>query len=393
MTERLTDLLTAEAGGLDVPAPPAGDILARGKGVRRRRRLATGAAAVVTAAVVGGAAALTLGGGSSDPEVATVPEPMVGPVFTVDTTVYYGDDLRTAEIDDDAVKSIFYTSAGVLVRHGDNSFSDGGGPQRFSLVAPDGTVSPLGLVTEETVHASDTDQPYVVYGENKDGMLEVVVYDVLADEEAARVVVGETEDNWFPISLDGDTVYVKDGYEGGVFAVDWRSGEATEIDDVSTVWEAHGGYFGDYRDGKPVVVDVRTGDVVLTGPPVGYFEISPDGRYAGLVDEEGEGGGETTEFVVYDIATGESVSIAGYAFDFGWTPDGDLFEVGPDTVTTCDTATGECAVQAADLPEGIGEIPEAEACRVEEGSQEMVCDQPSGPQPPEVRLGGRTYES
>lgn len=391
----LHDLLTREADGLDVPAPPTGAVLSRGKGVRRRRRVVTGATAVAASAVVGAAAVLGLVSGSdTDLDTAGMPEPMVGPVFTVGTTLYYGDALDTVEIDDTAVKSIFYTSAGAVVRHGDSSASDGGGPQRFSLVEEDGRVTRLDLVTEDAVHASDSDQPYVAYGENVDGTLQVVLYDVAADREAARVDVGPTSDGWFPVSLDGDTVFVMNGHEGGVQVVDWRTGDVTASDVLSSVWEAHGGYLGDYEGDVPVVRDGRTGEVVLSGPAGGgYFEVSPNGRYAGLVDEEAGMDGEATSYVVYDLATGTSVKIDGYAFDFGWTPDGDLFKVEDDLVTTCDTATGTCTETEVDLPEGVGEVPEAETCRVERGSQEMVCDEPSGPQPPEVRLGGRSYES
>lgn len=390
----LHELLTREAEGLDVPVPAAGDVISRGKGVRRRRRIVTGAAGVATAAVVGGAMALTLGGGdnrAADP--AGVPEQMVGPVFSVDTTVYYGDQLDSATIDNKAIKSLFYTSAGVVVRHGDNSGSDGGGPQRFSLVEPDGTVSRLGLVTEGAVHASDSDQPYVAYGENVDGTLQVVLYDVVADREAARVDVGPSSDSWFPISVDGDTVFVMNGYEGGVQVVDWRTGDVTASEVLSSVWEAHGGYLGDYEGDVPVVRDGRTGEVVLRGPAGGgYFEVSPDGRYAGLVDEEAELDGEAVDYVVYDIATGSSATIDGFAFDFGWTPDGDLFKVEDDLVTTCDTATGDCAETEVDLPEGVGELPMVGTCRSEVGESGGECE-PDGPQPPEVRLGGRSYES
>ena len=45
MTERLAQLLHAEADHLDVPAPGAGDVLTHGRGLRRRRR--------ATAAVAG----------------------------------------------------------------------------------------------------------------------------------------------------------------------------------------------------------------------------------------------------------------------------------------------------------------------------------------------------
>ena len=63
-----------------------------------------------------------------------------GATFTVGVTAYLDGGAVTATIDDKAVKSSYYTSVGLLVRHGNNNYSDGGGPQRFSLVTPNGTV-------------------------------------------------------------------------------------------------------------------------------------------------------------------------------------------------------------------------------------------------------------
>jgi len=398
MTERLASLLRDQAGGVAVPDPSTETILARGRRERRKRRGAVALGTAAAVAVVGGGALATAGlfGGDGEPDAAAVPDSMVGPVFTIDTTVYYGPELHTAEISDEAVKSLFYTSAGVVVRHGENSESDGGGPQRFSLVRADGKVERLGLVTEGTVHASDSDQPYLAYGENRAGSLEVVVYDVLADAEVARIPVTGTEDNWFPLSIDGANVFVQAGHEGGVHVVDWRRGEAAPSDVLQSVWAANGGRVGDYVGDKPVVRDAVTGEVLVTGPPVGYFEVSPDGRYAGLVDEEGSRGGETDEYRVYDLATGDHVTFDGYVFDYGWTPDGDLFQLGEDSVTTCDTATGECTETAVDLPEGVGgdaEPQPGDMCEVNEDGTMGGCHVAEGPRPPEVRLGGRAYES
>ena len=62
--------------------------------------------------------------------------------------------------------------------------------------------------------------------ENHDGTLQLVVYDVTADREAARVDVGDATGSgtFFPVALDGDTAYVQNGYEGGTYAVQWRDG-------------------------------------------------------------------------------------------------------------------------------------------------------------------------
>lgn len=386
MTDRLHDLLVQEADGLDVPAPRSDDVLSRGRAVRRRRRLVSGAAALATAAVVAGAASLALGGDGGSTQVAS--EPGSQPAFTVGTTLHFGDD-QTATIDDKAVKSIFYTSAGVLVRHGNNSWSDGGGPQRFSLVSTDGSVHPLGLVTEETVHATDPDEPYVVYGENVDGELQLVAYDVTADKEAARVDVAATSEGWFPVALDGGTAYVQDGYDGHVYAVDLQTGEVTKAD-LPTVWEIAGGRAAEGSSGDLRVVDLATGKDVLDIDGKGYLDLSPDGRYVMLVSQDMGTGKTPATTEVYDVATGDHVTVEGDGFSWGWTADGALFRVDDGRLTTCDSGTGECAVTDLDLPTAGPQ--EAPVCPAREGKQGGVsCEDP--PDPAEVRLGGRTYES
>ena len=121
----------------------------------------------------------------SDPATPSI----TGPVFSIGTTVYLDGGAQQVQIDDDAIKSLYYTSAGVLVRHGDNNWSDGGGPQRFSLVRPDGTVDPIDVVTEETVHSTDPTQPYLAYAEETDAGIDVVLRDLRDDTEAARVSI------------------------------------------------------------------------------------------------------------------------------------------------------------------------------------------------------------
>lgn len=371
MTERLKQLLDGEAHDLPVPPPATNAVISQGRGLRRRNRLTVAAGAVAAAVVVGGSVAALSGGGGE----RTAPDPAsptVGgnAVFSYGNRVFYdGPDHQTA-IDDKAVKSLYYTSAGVLVRHGNNPYSDGGGPQRFSLVTPDGTVKRLGLVTEETVHASAPDEPYVVYGEAVDGELQVVVYDVEADAEAARVTVSQTSDGWFPVAIDGSTVYVQNGYDQGVYAVDWRDGTVDEAD-LDTVWEIAGGRTAADSGGGPAVVDVVSGDVLVTADGPGYFDLSPDGRFAQLVDEEQPGSGAS--FDVYDVDSGESITIDGNPYEWGWTADGDLFRVDENQVSTCDAATGDCTETPYDQP--------ADA------------DSGGGPQPPDLKLGGRAYES
>src|SRR5436190_20764702 len=134
MTERLKQLLGGEADGLPIPPAPTNAVIRQGRGLRRRNRMVVGAAGLAAAAVVGGAA-LTLAPGEDGRDTApdAAATPPAGAVYAVGNTVYLDDGARSVTVDDKAVKSLYYTSAGVLVRQGNNAWSDGGGPQRFSL--------------------------------------------------------------------------------------------------------------------------------------------------------------------------------------------------------------------------------------------------------------------
>ncbi|MDZ5622937.1 hypothetical protein [Nocardioides bizhenqiangii] len=372
MTERLKQLLDSEAHDLAVPPPPTDSVLRQGRSFRRRNRMTAAGAGLAAALVVGGSVvALTAGDDTDQGANDAAAQPVGGnAVFSYGNQVFYDGPGHQAEIDDKAVKSMFYTSAGVVVRHGNNPNSDGGGPQRFSLITPAGEVQRLDLVTEETVHASDVDQPYIAYGEAVDGELQVVVYDVTANAEEARVTVGPTSEGWFPVSIDGDTVYVQNGYENAISEVDWKAGTVRPSESPSA-WEVADGRVSTEVGGHPTLVDASTGDVLLSVNKAGYLDLSPDGRYAQLVDEEGEmfeaGPASEMEFEVFDVATGSSVTLSGPAFDWGWTADGDMFNVGEDEIVTCDSATGDCTSEPFNKP------PAADA--------------------EDLKVGGRLYES
>ncbi len=369
MTERLKQLLDGEAHDLSVPPPAANAVIRQGRGLRRRNRVTVAAGAVAAAVVVGGSVVALTGGDSSPRDASDTAATTVSgnSVFSYDNHVFYDGPDHEAQIEDKSVKSLYYTSAGVLVRHGNNPYSDGGGPQRFSLITPEGDVQRLGLETEETVHASDVDQPYVTYAEAVDGELQVVVYDVRADAEAARVTVGPTGETWFPVSIDGDMVYVEDRSADETFDVDWQAGTA-EPSDAPSALNVVNGRVATEVDDQPAVVDVATGDVIFTVDEDGYFNLSPDGQYAELFNDEDLASGDESEFKVYDVDAGSSVSYPGPAYDWGWTADGDRFHVGEGQVRTCDSTTGECRVESYEMPADVSKQPE-------------------------LKLGGRTYES
>jgi len=292
-----------------------------------------------------------------------------GAVFTLGTTVYWDGGTKHAQIDDKAIKSTYYTSAGLLVRHGDNHASDGGGPQRFSLVTEDGTVKPVSVVTDEVVPGIDPAQPYLAYAQVVGGVVEVVVHDVSTDQEVARVPVPDAKKwgGWSapPVALSGDIVYV--GTDDVMRTVDWRTGEVGTTD-------ALGPGYPDVSGGRAVrvdvetmsVVEVTTGDELLSVPNDGmsYLQLSPDGRFAVL----DTGDGKSVD--VYDVDAGTKVTIEGHAFDYGWSPDGDLFKVAHRHVITCDTATGACTTEDATIPAAGG-----------------------GVAPEDLRYGNQTFES
>lgn len=376
MTERLSALLHAEADDLAVPTPPSGTVLAAGRRLRRRRTTSA-LAGVAALALVAGGTAVVLGGSDRDRAVdpAGAPAPAaadLGAVFSIGATVYLDGGARTATIDDTSVKSFYYTSAGLVVRQGDNPGSDGGGPQRFSLVQNDGTITPISVETEETVHATDPTQPYLAYARTRGGTVEVVVHDVSTDEEVAAVPVPGASASFLPVALSGDLVYL--GAEGQDFVIDWTTGEVTQPGIVRGYPVVAGGHAAVATEpGEALVLDAATGETLLsveTGD-YGYLTLSPDGRFAKLDPQD-----QVSGFDVYDVATGKRVQLPGAPYDYGWTADGDLFRLQGGMLSTCEATTGSCTRSEPDLVE-----PPTSAS----GSSEDVGG--------ELKLGGVTYES
>jgi hypothetical protein len=372
MTDRLSVLLREEAAAIDVPPVP-GDLLAAGhRELRHRRTRTTLATTLVVLLVTVGAAATVsqwLGGDETRGVAPAGPSTGHGAVFTLGTTVFWDGGTRHVSIDDKAIKSTYYTSAGLLVRHGNNNASDGGGPQRFSLVTPDGTVEPVSVVTEEVVPGVEPTQPYLTYAEVVDGEVQVVVHDVATDEEVARVPVPgkHTWGGWSapPVALSGDRVYV--GTNEKMLVVNWRTGLVVRTDTIPPGYpDVKGGRAVTSGGGRASVVDAETGKTLLSvdAGQFGYFFLSPDGRFASIDAEDGK----TVD--VYDVDAQTKVSLPGQSYDYGWSPDGDLFRVKGDQVITCSTSTGECTSETIDLPaEGGGVAPQ------------------------DLRYGNKTYES
>ncbi len=363
MTERLTALMYDEADHLDVPAPSASVVLTRGRSLRRRRQaLQAGTGLASIALVAGVAVAATSGGDGSrdalDPSGSptagpTSPSTDLGAVFAMGPEVHLVGPGITAVVDDVTVKSMYYTSAGVLVRHGKNNFSDGGGPQRYSLVTPTGEVRPIDVVTNEVVPGVDAEQALLAYAEVVDGIVEVVVHDLVSDAEVARVSVPEATEwgGWSapPVSLSGDDVYV--GTDDIARVVDWRTGQVTRIDTVPPGFppQVNAGLTTEVLRGELRVYAPLTGKDVATFPDNSEaydLTLSPDGRFARIDAFSGP-------LQVYVVDSGEPVD-----FSLGdrtptamvWAPDGTLIALDEAGVlTTCAADTGECAAEQLEL--------------------------------------------
>jgi hypothetical protein len=357
MTERLAALLHEEAEHLDVPLPPVRETLAAGHRVRRRRTLTRMGAVVATVGVIAGGTAFLAGGDPSQPAEVADPAPTgtadVGAVFAVGDTLYLHGGTTSATLPE-VVQAMYPTSAGVVVRTNRDGSSDGGAPFHFSLVDGDGDVHDLGLTLGEVVPATDPGEPYLAFAAAQKGSAQVVVVDVTTGDEVARVDVPD-EFSWGgweapPVALAGDVVYV--GMDKEALAVDWRTGESSPSAVVpgGGIPVVSGGHVVvQHGENKPVsVLDATTGATLLDvqAGAYPYVTLSPDGRFAKVVDQEDEQG-----FVVYTLETGSSVPIDGAPWHYGWTSEGELFSVDLDGVQVCIPTSGAC--RTSPLPAGV----------------------------------------
>lgn len=346
MTDRLATLMRTEADTLDVPSAPAPEILAAGRRLRRRSTTRRGGAAALVVLAVAVTALVARGGGQDTP-TPPVTRPSSSPVavpslpkaYAVGDTVYLGDGRVTATMPEVA-QTLYYTSAGILVRTNKNGFSDGGAPFHFQLVGPHAKTTELGVTLGDVAPSADPTEPYLAWATMTGDRIQVVIHDVTTDKDVATVdVPGKfTWGGWEapPVALSGDLVYV--GTDSETAVVNWRTGEATTSDAVpgSRFPEVHGRYALTEDSGSAPVVDVDTGRTALdvplshTDPPV---SLSPDGSHV-MVGAEGH-----TE--VYDVSSGNSVQVP--SGDWGWSANGEsVFRVDGSTMTTCSTSSGRC---------------------------------------------------
>ena len=370
MTERLSTLLHDEAETLDVPPAPTTEILGAGRRLRRRRTRSVWGAGAAFALVVAGAGGAVALHDAEAPDVTPATTTPTGPfAWALDDTVYLGPD-ATSVLMPEVAQTLYYTSAGILVRTNKDGTSDGGAPFHFELVTPDGTATRLGVTLGAVVPSTDPTEPYLAWATMSGDRIQVVVHDVATDQDVATVDVPGTFTwgGWSapPVSLAGDKVFVT--LDDATAVVDWRTGTTTTSSVLS------GGEFPEVSGGRTVRIHGRgsgqaTADIVdaasgadLLDIAISRFDqvtLSPDGRFAmvasdGPVQPRSQAAGASVQ--VYDVDAGTHVAVAVSAYDVGWTPQDDLFSVRGDRLSLCSATTGTCRSSSVPNVAGNGMV-------------------------------------
>lgn len=376
------DLLTLAADEIDVPVPDLAALKHEGRRLRRGRTLRWAAPAAGVAAASVAAAAFLLPSPDRDPQIevaqvaaaafdaeqtARVERALTETgAFSIGTTLYLGSaDPTPISLEVPAIRGLYPTSAGVLVRHGKNRAMDVA--SRYSLVAPDGSVSAIDLEPGDVMVGTDPTQPYFAYAVGQRGSWTVLVIDLRSGEKAGAVEI-EGDFTWGgwdapPVSLSGDEVHV--ALNEKTVTSNWRTGQQR----VSAV---PGSEAPAVRGGRQVlrttteaglvselrVIDAGTGEPMLTvkvdpdEPTLGI--LSPDGStlmvgpYL-LVGEDGVVR-NTADTRIIDVATGKELDLPTSTIGgFGWTPSGRVFSVDGKQSTVCDAVVQRCTTQDLDL--------------------------------------------
>lgn len=276
-----------------------------------------------------------------------VPEETPRISYAVGRTVHLGQGATTVRMPEFA-QSLYYTSAGLLVRTNKDGSSDGGAPFHFKLVKKHGKTEKLKVTLGEVVPSTDPKQPYLAWARMKRDHIRVVVRNVRTDRNVAVVAVPGKFDwgGWIapPVALVGSRVYV--GTNDRTRVVNWRTGR------VRTSTTVPGSSFPDVRGDHAVVdgarstrvVDVASGKVLLRVSQRHGFvfvQLSPDGRFA--TTSGGMGEGVSDPFTVYNLRRGTSVRLPMADWGYGWSAGGDrVYRVNGSTMTICNAATGDC---------------------------------------------------
>lgn len=378
MTDRIALLLREQADSVPVPVPDTAAVLRGGQRRRRRRHLGqtVGVVALVVAVLGVGVAVRPSGGRAPLTPQERFDAASPGAAYTrygafsAGSVVYIGNHRVRFE---DKIKALYYTSAGVLVRAGRSGYTDSSGPSRYTLIAPDGSVTTVPLRMGDRVPGTDIDSPDVAYAAptRDPGRWSYVVVDVTTGREVARTEIPGrfTWGGWEapPVSMTGTTMWAH--FDDGWTEWDWSTGRTRQVPDSNRASENAHGRFA-VRGSRSWVVRDFTTDTTVSELAMGrddYGFVSPDGRFLRYFNQmavigEGE---KAPQPRFYDVDAGTSRTLSRRDDAFGWTPDGRVLMVDAkkDTITTCDAATGACQV----VEQSIDDAP--------------------------VKLGGESYES
>ncbi len=375
MTETVSHLLHEEAQLLDGPSLDARTVIRQGRTLRRRRRGLDALVAVTVVGVIAGTYAAVRPGDApgSGPQVVASGD-LSGPTawaVAAGSTVHVAQGGKVTV--PGTVKSLYYTSAGLLVRTGLTSSTDES-TSNYWLVERDGSVSDFRLSLGDRVPSTDPSQPFIAYADagEDDEHWNVVLRDVATGKVAHSIPI-EGRFSWGgwvapPVSLSGGHVYV--GLDDATLDVAWRTGDVSVADalpdstmptvrggrEILSRWNApEPGGEGFGMDGSAEVVDVASGNVLLK---LDYTDsnpvLSPDGRSVLLLptqicEQDGSCEFVTERARVYDLDTGAVDRIELTGSGAGWSADGGVVQVGKDSVTVCED---ECTTTPVDLGKG-----------------------------------------
>ena len=359
MTEHLTALLAREAEGLEIPPAPDREIIGTGRRLRRRRTATIWGGAALSVAVVAAAGSVLVGGHDTrTTQPAPASPPPISTAWAVDDTVYVGADGRAVAMPEVA-QSLYFTSAGILVRTNKDGSSDGGAPFHFELVTDKATPTKVDVTLGDVVPSTDPSEPYLAWATMQHGQIQVIVHDVSTDKDVATVdVPGDFSwGGWEapPVALSGDLVYV--GTDDHTTVVNWRTGDAHTTDAVpgNTLPEITAGRTLDLTRGPKAhtdVVDVTSGRTLLNipGALADSASLSPDGRFVMVTT----GFDPPLRTKVYDVDTRTSITLPESNAAYAWSGNGDVIQVDGTTLTTCAATTGTCATSTVPSVGGNG---------------------------------------
>ena len=363
MTERFSTLLHDEAQDLAIPSAPTDAILTAGR--RRVRRRRAGLVPIVAVAVLAGGALVHVAGGGPHTPVAL--DPATAPAAT-DWAVAQGSAVHlgtgaTVKVPG-AVKAMYYSSAGTLVRVGASPYTDAP-DSNYWLAGSDGTLTDFKLSLGDRVPGTDPTLPYLAYAEqgDDDKHWQLVIRDI-RDGSTVREIPFTGRFTWGgweapPVSLSGDHVYV--GVDGTLLDIAWRDGTVSRTT-IPTHMPATRGT----RDVVPdrlltTVLDIPSGRTIFEAPNERRaLRLSPDGSHVAVLpyamcNDDGACSYEGKPIKIVDLATGAARTTSLEYGAFGWSATGRLLRVDGTSVQSCDPDTMACTTTKVTL-DGTGPI-------------------------------------